>query len=190
MTSRRPGAREESVRAGCGEDALDQRALTIASGREVGPHVRPNAVETPGTLATLGGDDTVSAQMVTDMAMSADDCARYRTPRRPRPGQSPLSAAPYRRPDVTTQRRWRVRRWRVAPARRAAAHPPPPPTWASFGQCSRVRASAPVAREIYARSGLPLWGPTPSHRPRRPGRSSLAMGTAGDALPSPSALAS
>ena len=56
---------------GGGEDALDRRARTVAGGREARPHLRPHALELPTGFAVLGGDDAISAHMVTVVVMVA-----------------------------------------------------------------------------------------------------------------------
>jgi hypothetical protein len=49
----------------------DQRAQAGAGSQEARPHLRPNAVELPGRLVPLGGDDAVGAHVLADVVMSA-----------------------------------------------------------------------------------------------------------------------
>ena len=48
------------------EDSLDQRATAIFLAREVGAHLRANAMNVPGLFPALGGDNAQSLKLLTD----------------------------------------------------------------------------------------------------------------------------
>src|SRR3982750_1209512 len=48
------------------EDALDLRALTVPLSWEAPAHPRPNTLDLPVGLASLGRDDTVSAERISN----------------------------------------------------------------------------------------------------------------------------
>ena len=65
------GSARGELALGRREDTLDQRTLAVASEREAGPHLGANAVELPGGLTPLGGDDALSAELVANVVMIA-----------------------------------------------------------------------------------------------------------------------